>query len=95
MDMLTRDILRDFGIPTKTARLPWVLDVPKGEETYRIEVSKTDNTQSPWHADAYRKAGQSWKRVDLPWIDERHKEIAIRQALDFLGFSQSKLKQKP
>jgi len=83
--MQTRDILRDFGISAKTACLPWVLQVAKGKKTFRIEVSQTTNGNAPWHADAYRKTGQSWKAIELE-VDERSKASAIRQALELLGF---------
>lgn len=85
MDMQTRDILSDFGVSPKTAHFPWVLQVTKGKKTFRIEVSKTTNQNAQWHADAYRKTGQSWKPIELE-VDERSKSSAIRQALDLLGF---------
>lgn len=87
MDMQTRDILKRFGISTTAARLPWVLEVPKGKKTFRIEVSKTKNENAPWHADGYRESGQSWKLIeDFRWVDHRSKATAISDALDFLGF---------
>lgn len=85
MDMQTRDILRDFGISAKTARLPWMLEVTKGKKTFRIEVSQTTNESAPWHADAYRKTWQGWKLIELE-VDDRSKASAIGQALDLLGF---------
>ena len=85
MDMQTREILRDFGVSPKTAHLPWMLQVTKGKKTFRIEVSKTTNQHAPWHADAYRKTGQSWKPIELE-VDERSRASAIRQALDLLDF---------
>ena len=86
MDRQTRDILKDFGIPTKAVLLPWVLEVTTGRKIFRVEVSKTVNQSAPWHADAYRKSGKGWKHIsEFPWVDERSKESAIRSALDFMA----------
>jgi hypothetical protein len=90
MDMQTRGILKDFGISTKTARLPWVLEITQGANTFRIEVSKTANKSAPWHAGAYRKRKTGWQSIaDFPWVDEQEKATAIRMALDFWGLKKS------
>ena len=84
MDMQTMDIIKDFGLTQKTARLPWVLEVELASDTLRVEILKTSNENAPWHADAYRQTKGGWTLIAPFEVDGRSKADAIRLSLPFL-----------
>jgi hypothetical protein len=84
MDTLTRKILKDFELSGKAVRLPWVLEVKLGANTFRVEIPETPKKNGHWHADAYQKTNSRWKLITDLDADERHKDDAIRWVLSRL-----------